>query len=127
MAIIGKSQEYNWEFENIGGTPRVKIRNGADIANLNKLDTKLWTVLSCPVQGLEIDDKSLAYIDSNGDGKIRVSDILSTAKWITDALSNPDLILKGDDHIDINEFNTSTEVGYKLYNSSKQILENLGK
>ena len=127
MAIIGKSQEYNWEFENIGGTPRVKIRNGADIANLNKLDTKLWTVLSCPVQGLEIDDKSLAYIDSNGDGKIRVSDILNTAKWITDALSNPDLILKGDDHIDINEFNTSTEVGYKLYNSSKQILENLGK
>ena len=127
MAIIGKSQEYNWEFENIGGTPRVKIRNGADIVNLNKLDTKLWTVLSCPVQGLEIDDKSLAYIDSNGDGKIRVSDILSTAKWITDALSNPDLILKGDDHIDINEFNTSTEVGYKLYNSSKQILENLGK
>ena len=127
MAIIGKSNEYNWEFENIGGTPRVKIRNGADIANLDKLDTKLWTVLSCPVQGLEIDDKSLAYIDSNGDGKIRVSDILGTAKWITAALTNPDLILKGEDYIDIKEFNTSTEVGYKLYNSAKQILENLGK
>lgn len=127
MAIIGKSNEYNWEFENIGGTPRVKIRNGADIANLDKLDTKLWTVLSCPVQGLEIDDKSLAYIDSNGDGKIRVSDILGTAKWITAALTNPDLILKGEDYINIKEFNTSTEVGYKLYNSAKQILENLGK
>ena len=127
MAIIGKSKSYNWEFENIGGTPRVKIRNGADIANLHCLDTKLWTVLSCPVQGLEIDDKSLSYIDSNGDGKIRVSDILSTAKWITDAVSNNDLILKGEDFIDIKEFNTSTEVGSKLYNSSKQILENLGK
>ena len=127
MAIIGKSKSYDWEFENIGGTPRIKIRNGEDIANLCNLDTKLWTVLSCPVRGLEIDDKSLAYIDSNGDGKIRVTDILSTAKWITDALVNKDLILKGEDHIDIKEFNTSTEVGYKLFNSSKQILENLGK
>ena len=127
MAIIGKSQDYKWEFENIGGTPRVKIRNGSDIANLDKLDTKMWTVLSCPVQGLEIDTKSLSYIDSNGDGKIRVSDVLSTAKWLTDAISNHDLILKGDDHIHIKEFNTATEIGSKLYNSSKQILENLGK
>ena len=127
MALLGKSKSYTWEFENIGGTPRIKIRNGEDIANLCNLDTKLWTVLSCPVQGLEIDDKSLAFIDSNGDGKIRVSDILTTAKWITDALVNKDLILKGEDHIDIKEFNTSTEVGYKLFSSSKQILENLGK
>ena len=127
MAIIGKPQDYKWEFENIGGTPRVKIRNGSDIANLDKLDTKMWTVLSCPVQGLEIDTKSLSYIDSNGDGKIRVSDVLSTAKWLTDAISNHDLILKGDDHIHIKEFNTATEIGSKLYNSSKQILENLGK
>ena len=127
MAIIGKSQDYKWEFENIGGTPRVKIRNGSDISNLDKLDTKMWTVLSCPVQGLEIDTKSLSYIDSNGDGKIRVSDVLSTAKWLTDAISNHDLILKGDDHIHIKEFNTATEIGSKLYNSSKQILENLGK
>ena len=127
MAIIGKPQDYKWEFENIGGTPRVKIRSGSDIANLDKLDTKMWTVLSCPVQGLEIDTKSLSYIDSNGDGKIRVSDVLSTAKWLTDAISNHDLILKGDDHIHIKEFNTATEIGSKLYNSSKQILENLGK
>ena len=127
MAKLIKSDSYKWDFENIGGTPRVKIRNGADIANLHNLDTKLWTVLSCPVKGLEIDSTSLSYIDTNGDGKIRVSDILDTAKWITDALSDHNLILEGKDSIDIKEFNTSTEVGLKLYNSAKQILENLGK
>ncbi len=127
MALKFKSKAYNWEFVNIGGTPRVKIGSGADIANLHNLDTKLWTVLSCPVQGLEIDATSLSYIDANGDGKIRVNDILSTAKWITDAVKNPDLILEGKDSININEFNTSNDTGSKLYNSAKHILDNLNK
>ena len=69
---MAKTEKYSWEFQNVGGTSRVKIRKGADIANLDKLDKKLWTVLSCPVNGLEIDNASLAYIDADGDGKIRV-------------------------------------------------------
>ena len=87
----------------------------------------MWTVLSCPVSGLEIEDKSLAYIDCDGDGKIRVNDILTTAKWIVDAVNNPDLILEGKDSIDISNFNQNTEAGRKLYNSAKEILANLSK
>ena len=52
MALINKDQKYKWEFCNIGGTSRVKISSGKDIANLYQLDTKMWTVLSCPVKGL---------------------------------------------------------------------------
>ena len=124
---MGKSEKYNWEFQNVGGTSRVKIRKGADIANLDKLDKKLWTVLSCPVNGLEIDSTSLAYIDADGDGKIRVSDIVATSKWVTSAIKNHDLILEGNDSISIEEFDTATDLGKNLYGSAKQILENLGK
>ena len=63
MALLSKDQKYKWNFENIGGTLRVKITSGEEIAHLNELDTKMWTVLSCPVKGLEIDEKSLSYID----------------------------------------------------------------
>ena len=124
---MAKAEKYSWEFQNVGGTSRVKIRNGADIANLDKLDTKLWTVLSCPVNGLEIDSTSLSYIDANSDGKIRVSDIVTTSKWITSAIKNHDLILEGKDCIDIEEFDKTQELGANLYASAKQILENLGK
>ena len=57
MAIIRKGSKYKWDFENIGGTPRVKISAGKDIENLYQLDPKMWTVLSCPVHGLDIDEK----------------------------------------------------------------------
>ena len=127
MSLIGRAKDHKWEFVNIGGTSRVKIRTGLDIANLHKLDKKLWTVLSCPVKGLEIDEKSLSYIDSDGDGKIRVNDIINTSRWLADAVDDPDLLLNGEDFIYIRHFDTSTEVGCKLFHSGKQILENLGK
>ena len=127
MAIFVNGKDHKWEFENVGGTSRVRIRNGADIAHLKYLDPKLWTVLSCPVKGLEIDEKSLSYIDADGDGKIRVNDVVKTATWVTDAVNNDDMVLNEEDFIYIRHFDTSNEVGLRLYNTSRQILDNLGK
>ena len=127
MAIINKDSKYKWTFDNVGGVTRVKISSGADIAHLDELDPKMWTVLSCPINGLEIDEKSLAYIDCDGDKKIRVNDVIATAKWLTGALKNPDVILDGQGSVDIENFNQDDANGLKLYNSSKQILANLGK
>ncbi len=126
MALLKKNKSYKWEFENVGGTLRVRIAKGADIAHLDELDPKMWTVLSCPVKGLEIDEKSLTYIDNDGDGKIRVNDVVTTAKWITGLLENDDLLLEGKDCIDVEQFSETAE-GAKLKASAKQILVNLGK
>ena len=127
MAIIGNDRKYKWNFENIGGTTRVKITTGDDIAHLSELDPKMWTVLACPVNGLEIDEKSLLYMDCDGDGKLRINDIVCTSKWATGVLKNADLLIKGDDSIDINDINQENESGKKLYVSARQILDNLGK
>lgn len=126
MALI-KDKKYKWEYVNLGGSTRVKINSGEDLAHLNELDPKMWTVLSCPTTGLEIDDKSLKYMDCDGDGKLRVNDIVAVSQWITSVLKDKDLILKGDSAIDINQINTEDANGNKLYKSAKQILENLGK
>ena len=127
MAIIKKDNKYKWEFENIGGSSRVKITRGEDIAHLSELDPKMWTVLSCPVTGLEIDEKSLSFMDTDGDGKIRINDVIATSQWITGVLKNADLLLEGKDQIDLEELDLENECGKKLYNSAKQILINLGK
>lgn len=124
---MAKVKKHQWSFENIGGSTRVKITTGADIAHLGELDPKMWTVLSCPTTGLEIDEKSLNYLDTDSDGRIRVNDIVATAKWLTSAIKNSDDLLKATDHIDIEQLNQEDECGKKLYNSAKQILANLGK
>ena len=127
MALIKKDQKYKWNFDNIGGCSRVRIASGQDIAHLDELDVKMWTVLSCPVKGLEIEEKSLKYMDRDADGKIRVNDVISVAKWMTGALKNPDLLLEGKDSVLLSEINEENEVGLKLAKAAKQILANLGK
>lgn len=122
-----KGKKYKWNFINVGGSARVRINSGEDIAHLDELDPKMWTVLSCPTTGLEIDDKSLKYMDCDGDGKLRINDVICVSQWITSVLKNKDLILKGADSININEINTEDANGKKLYSSAKRILENLGK
>ena len=127
MALNKKDQKYKWNFENIGGCSRVRIASGQDIAHLDELDVKMWTVLSCPTKGLEIDEKSLKYMDRDADGKIRVNDVFSVSKWMTGALKNPDLLLEGKDSVNIDEINAENEIGLILCKAAKQILSNLGK
>ncbi|MBQ4285951.1 MAG: phage holin family protein [Bacteroidales bacterium] len=125
MAKKDKKQKgYKWVFSSVGGTVRVKISSGQDIAHLGELDRKLWTVLSCPVTGLEFDPKTLAMIDGNADGKIRVDEVISSAKWLTDAVSDPDMILKGESSFPLSAFSES-ETGKSLKASAAQILANL--
>ena len=120
-------KKHSWSYDNVGGTTRVRIKTGADIAHLGELDLKTWTVLSCPTVGLDIDEVSLKYIDADNDGRIRVDDVISTSQWLTSVVKDADLLLKGADSIDIETFKQECADGKKLYNSAKQILVNLGK
>ncbi len=118
-------KQYEWKFSTVGGVPRVNIESGEDIAHLKELDQKMWTVLSCPTKGLEIDEKTLELMDVDGDGKIRVNEVADAATWITKVLKNPDLLLKQEDTISLDDINQEDEDGKKLYDSAKQILANL--
>ncbi len=117
---------YPWAFTSVGGTVRVKIRNGEDIRHLGELDRKMWTVLSCPVTNLEFDEKCLKYIDVDGDGKIRVDEVVATANWLTSILKNPDVLLQENDAFQLEDFNAEDPVGARLQASARQILVNLG-
>lgn len=116
---------YPWQFASVGGAVRIQIRNGEDIRHLGELDRKLWTVLSCPVGGLEFDPASLKHIDADGDGNIRVDEVISAAQWLTRVIKDADTLLKGEDTIPFDNFNTEDPDGARLLSSAKQILSNL--
>lgn len=120
------ADKYNWNFCSLGGVTRVVINNGEDIAHLRELDQKLWTALSCPTNGLEFDPTTLRILDGDGDGKIRVQEVIATAEWLTSIIKDKDSILKGEDSLPLDQFNTENGDGAKLHNSAAQILRNLG-
>ncbi|MBQ9888393.1 MAG: hypothetical protein IJM41_04025 [Bacteroidales bacterium] len=116
---------YNWTFGPLGGAVRVNIRKGADIAHLGELDRKLWTVLSCPVNGLEFDQKTLGLLDSDSDGRIHVDEVIAASKWLTSVLKDPEVLMDGRSELKLSDFNSETEEGAKLQKSASQILSNL--
>ncbi len=118
---------HKWSFQNVGGATRVKIHSGDDIRNLEHLDQKMWTVLSCPINGLEIDAKSMAYADCDGDGRLRVNEVIATSKWLCEALTDPGLLCKSPAALPLSAINQETALGEKLYKSAKQIVKSLGK
>lgn len=117
---------YDWKFSTVGGVTRVNIESGQDILHLDELDRKLWTALSCPLKGMEIDEKTMTMLDTNCDGKIHIEEIVAASKWLTKVINDPELLLKREAFIPFTAFNTANEEGLHLFETSKQILENLG-
>lgn len=127
IASFSNKEGHVWQFSRIGGVNRVNLETGQDLVALEQLDQKLWTALSCPIQGLEIDIKTLELIDSDNDGKIRVPEILQAVKWITSVINNPDDLIKESTLFPLSAINTQTEEGENLLAAAKQILSNIGK
>jgi len=118
---------YKWKFSRLGGITRVNIATGEDIAHLGELDQKMWTVTSCPVKGLEIDEQSLKYMDTNNDGVIHINEVVNVANWLTQVLKDKELIVKGVDTLMLDSLNQENEEGKKLYDAAVSILNQLGK
>jgi hypothetical protein len=118
---------HNWKFYRIGGLDQAALETGADLANLKHLDQKLWVALSCPVKGLELDEKTLALIDTDHDGRIRVPELLSAIEWSGLVLNDLGVLLKDSDSVALSAFNTSTPAGLAAHASAKRILASLGK
>ena len=91
--------KYKWSFANVGGVTRVRIQSAEDLRHLGELDKKMWTVLSCPVNGLEISADSLSLMDTDGDGKLRLKEVVATSEYLCASLKDPKSLFEQKDTI----------------------------
>jgi hypothetical protein len=125
--IKADNDTHLWHFSSVGGVNRVNLLSGTDISSLDQLDQKLWTALSCPVSGLEIDSVTLGLIDTDGDKRIRVPEVLEAIKWLTPLVKNLDDLIQEKKSLPLSSINDQTKEGKELLRCVKQILINLGK
>ncbi len=83
-----------WRFFKTARLAQVKIETGDDIAHLAELDRKLWTVLSSPTTGVRFDTRMLELMDTDGDGRIRVPEVLAAIEWLKGKGVNLDDLFK---------------------------------
>ena len=118
---------HTWKFFRTGGLDQVSLATKEDLLGLRHLDQKLWVALSCPVKGLEIDEKTLARIDSDADGRIRVPELIAAVEWAAARLKDPSQLVAQQTSLPLAAIDDSTPEGKVLVSSARQILKNVGQ
>jgi len=119
------SGQHSWNFTRRGGIFQVQLNTTEDLRALATLDPKLWVALSCPVNDLEIDRRTLALIDNDADGRVRIEEMLTAVQWTLARLSDPQSLFAGGE-LPLSAINTADSEGEKLLASAKRILANMG-
>ncbi len=90
---------HRWKFFRAGGFDQVRIETAEDLLNLGQLDPKLWVALACPIKGVEFDARTLALMDTDGDGTIRAPELLAAIAWTAERLSDTSVLSEGLDGV----------------------------
>jgi hypothetical protein len=113
--------KHTWRFARVGGFDQVQINSGQDLVNLAKLDQKLWVALACPVKGIEFDERTLALIDTDHDGRVRASELLAATKWTKKVLGRLDVLEKN------SALPLDAIADAQIRESAEAVLESIGK
>lgn len=119
--------QHKWRFYRAGGVDQVQLTTGADLAALGQLDQKLWVALSCPVQGLEFDERTLRLIDTDGDHRVRAPELIAAAEWSASVLKDVEQLARGSDILPLSAIDTTKDEGKLLEATARSLLAAIGK
>ncbi len=125
--VNATGSSHRWRFSRLGGFDQVRLETTEDIRHLGELDQKLWAALSCPVGGLEFDGRTMAMLDTDQDGRVRVQEILAASKWLSAVLVSMDTVLAGAGELPLRAIDDGNTEGRQLLASARQLLSYLGK
>jgi hypothetical protein len=123
----GSSRSHKWRFFRSGGFDQVRLDSADDLRNLDQLDQKLWAALACPTHGLEFDEKTLALLDTDEDGRIRAPELLAAVQWTCSVLKNPADLTQCANSLPLSAIDDTRPEGKQILSSARQILTNLGE
>jgi len=115
-----------FRFYRMGGLDQVALESGDDLAHLHELDQKLWVALSCPVKGLELEERTLELLDLDKDGRVRAGEILAALRWCSERLKDLAALIPGSDGLPLEAIDDSKPAGKALLGAVRHILAHRG-
>ena len=122
MILQKNTEQHRWNFSRFGGVTQVILKTADDLTHLHELDQKLWTVLSMPTQGIFFDPRTIALLDSDGDGFIRPPEILTTVDWLSAQLTDISILMEEGNSVPLASINDET-----LRASARWLLDHINK
>jgi hypothetical protein len=113
---------HRFQFFRSGGVDQVSIATGDDLVRLRDLDHKLWVALAMPTTNVAVAADTLACLDSDGDGRIRVHDIHAAVTWVEATFVDPGAVFAPADSVPLAAFKDPAVLA-----AAKRMLADLGK
>ena len=114
-----------WNFFRAAGVLQAVV-DGKAFRNLKDLPNENWAVLSCPTTGLDFDAKTLAFIDGNKDGHIRIEEVLTAIDWLDKRMVDMAVLLDDSKIVKLSSF-ADTPEGNALKAAAQEVLKVAGK
>ena len=114
-----------WNFFRAAGVLQAVV-DGKAFRNLKDLPNENWAVLSCPTAGLDFDAKTLAFIDDNKDGHIRIEEVLGAIDWLDKRIVDMADLLQDSKVVKLSSF-ADTPEGKALRAAAEELLKAIGK
>jgi hypothetical protein len=119
--------KHRWRFFRAGGFDQVRLDTAADLLAIGELDQKLWVALSCPVQGIEFDQRTLAFVDTDGDGQVRAPELIAAVNWAGERLLDADVLTQGAQGLPIAAIRADDEEGAHIRAAALLVARDLGR
>ena len=117
----------HWRFFRAGGFDQVRLDGADDLLAIGELDQKLWVALSCPVKGIQFDERTLALVDADADGHVRAYELIAAVRWAAERLADPQLLGLAQDGLAVDDISHDTEAGQRLVAAARVLADELGK
>lgn len=117
---------HRFRFYRAGGVDQVQLKTGADLVALEFLDQKLWVALSCPVAGIEFDERTLSFIDADKDGRVRAPELLAAIRWASQTLKDIEDLAKPTP-LPLSAIDVETDEGKLIAKTARALLKSIGK
>lgn len=125
--MVEKAKTHRWKFYRYGGLDQVGLETADDLRHLDQLDPKLWAAMTCPTNNIEFDSKTLEYLDTDKDNRIKIPEIIAGVNWTCKLLRQPEAMMKPEEGLPLDLINTEDADGAAIMASAKRVLANLGK
>lgn len=113
---------HRFKFFRAGGVDQATLGEWCDVHHLRSLDPKLWVALAMPTRGTQIDERTLKYLDRDGDGRVRQREILEAVDFLEATLEDPGVVLGGGDGVALDVIQDADVLA-----SARIVVEALGK
>ena len=113
---------HRWQFFRAGGVDQVSLRDGFDLLALPDLDPKLWIALAMPTTDVDLDPATLALLDADKDGRVRIDDVRAAIAEIKQWFRDPGELLTSRDGVELAQIADA-----KVLAAARRVLADLGK